>query len=301
MLAGELKVAVQNFDPVLFWVEDLELILPVLVANRDIEIGERLGFDYGEFFWLGRWKFPHLFNRKDNAIIPRDLYNSKQFFFKINFNRHVYKGNQYKPFFTIIDWEFFIKSFSGEMDSVLIVGDYIVLLKTDVIQHIKSQQGQKMLEIETLIARSADYERLYERLNLLIRDLIHLNNSGTASKTTSDSTHVNNLWTKEPSAKIKLNFPLTEKVMLSINQKLKAANLSEYFGFAKIESKEQQETQYSLVIPNVNALTLATCWDEIVNPTPLLTCFKVNKGLILGASLALGAVALNTLASRFSQ
>lgn len=76
------KLAKANFCIKYIFVVDLKIIVPALVAIRDIEANEILGYDYGDQYWPGKKLLPTHVDTLGN-VIDRSLYQCVLFKFSI--------------------------------------------------------------------------------------------------------------------------------------------------------------------------------------------------------------------------
>lgn len=78
------KIAAANFVSSWVWVKDLEILLPIYVATRDIESNEILGVDYNtETYWFSRGILPRLMDNYGLLIPIEDVIYKNTFKFTI--------------------------------------------------------------------------------------------------------------------------------------------------------------------------------------------------------------------------
>jgi len=72
------KLATANFKHKMLFITDLKIVMPVLVATRDIEANEILGFDYSLPYWLAK-KISPVYVDKQGSIIDKSNYRHTEF------------------------------------------------------------------------------------------------------------------------------------------------------------------------------------------------------------------------------
>lgn len=276
------KIATENFSGIYIYVTDLDLVLSGLIALRPIKANERLGWDYGDGYWLRLGKEPLLL-AKDESSIPREDYQSVSFTLRVKPSNTssipsspVFQNGLLQHY----TWKEFRDNFMKNTKTKLIAHSSLIgaLTSTDV-KAIMEKEGCSIVQIAGTLATIDHYKNLAERFTQLFGE-----------KFKADLTKIPNPW----EINILSQSPLVLKPKLPEKNKNRFKQILDELGvdttdlFKPVITKDNK-TVYQFSVPNAQCFWLATYWDLMVKPKSILPNFSFKQVLGGLGLIALGA------------
>jgi len=276
------KVALGNFVLEIRKVKYKEyyILLPILVATRDILAGEIIGFDYRNIYWLGVSVEPHLF-AKDGSIIPRNHYKAKNLNLKINIKPEMNNVAGYSSYVYLemnLEWPvikdltqprntkyFYLYDQPGTVACGLTQADCDKLLQFKNFPYLS--QDVKMDAVQTVTSQAL--EALAVKLTNLLAHILNISN-------------VKKTW----KVQLQGDYPLLCHQQITTRQAelivsfFKNLGLENLVVFATEKSPTNTETIGFIAFSKEKVFDLAIRWNEIIKKNSYFLYFQQNKLLL---------------------